>query len=323
MDRLASINAFVQVADTGGFSAAARRLNVSKTTVSDQVRALENALGVRLLNRTTRRVSLTEAGRDYYERCSQILHDLAEADEAAGVLQATPRGRLRVYAHQGLGQFVAPVVTGFLLRYPEASVDLRTGDAMVDLVQEGFDLAITPLPLADSTVVKRRLATVTLVLCGAPAYLDKHPAPRHPVDLAHHNCLRYAYAPYGDEWPFVDPSGAPVSVRVSGSLLTTSLDTMRAAAVAGIGLWMGPSFLLGDLLASRALVPLLLDYRKPEFEISALYPHRRHVTAKLRAFVDMLVERFSEEQRRLDPASPLRGPKSISDPSFNAAIQRV
>lgn len=322
MDRLASINAFVQVGDTGGFSAAARRLNVSKTTVSDQVRALENALGVRLLNRTTRRVSLTEAGRDYYERCSQILHDLAEADEAAGVLQATPRGRLRVYAHQGLGQFVAPVVTGFLLRYPEASVDLRTGDAMVDLVQEGFDLAITPLPLADSTVVKRRLATVTLVLCGAPAYLDKHPAPRHPVDLAHHNCLRYAYAP-GDEWSFVDPSGAPVSVRVSGSLLTTSLDTMRAAAVAGIGLWMGPSFLVGNLLASQGLVPLLLDYRKPEFEISALYPHRRHVTAKLRAFVDMLVERFSEEQRRLDPASPLRGPKSISDPSFNAAIQRV
>jgi DNA-binding transcriptional LysR family regulator len=263
---------------------------------------LENALGVRLLNRTTRRVSLTEAGRGYYERCSQILHDLAEADEAAGALQATPRGQLRVYCHQGLGRFVAPVATGFLLRYPEASVDLRTGDAMVDLVAEGFDLAISPLPPADSTLVRRRLAPMTLVLCGAPGYLEEHPAPRHPADLAQHNCLRYAYAPYGDEWRFVDRSGDPVSVRVSGTLITTSLDTMRAAAVAGIGLWMGPPFLVGDLLASGALVPLMPDYREPEFEINALYPHRRYVPAKLRAFIDMLVERFAEEQRRLDPA---------------------
>jgi len=302
LDRLAGINAFVQVADAGGFSAAARRLNLSKATVSDQVRSLEDALGVRLLNRTTRRVSLTEAGREYYERCSQILHDLTEADEAAGALQATPRGRLRVYCHQGLGRFVAPVATGFLRRYPEASMDLRTGDAMVDLVEERFDVAISPLPPADSTLVKRRLATVSLVLCAAPAYLDKHPAPAHPRDLAHHNCLRYAHAPYGDEWPFADRSGGMLSVRVTGSLITTSLETMRAAALAGVGLWMGPPFLVGDLLGSGALTPLLPDYRKPEFEISALYPHRRHVTAKLRAFIDMLVGRFAEEQRRFHPS---------------------
>ena len=142
MDRLASITAFVRVAENGGFSAAARSLNVSPTTVSDQVQALETALGVRLLNRTTRRVSLTEVGREYYERCSQILHELQEADEVASALQVTPRGRLRVYCHQGLSRFVALIATRFLRDYPEVSLDLRTGDAMVDLVQEGFDLAI-------------------------------------------------------------------------------------------------------------------------------------------------------------------------------------
>ena len=303
MDRLAGINAFVHVADTGGFSAAARRLNLSKATVSDQIRGLENALGVRLLNRTTRRVSLTEAGRDYYERCSQILHDLAEADEAAGALQATPRGLLRVYCHQGLGRFVAPVATGFLLRYPAASIDLRTGDAMVDLVQEGFDLGITALVPPDSTLVRRRLATVSLVLCAAPAYLDRHPAPECLADLAHHDCLRYAHAPYGDEWRFLDPAGAPISVRVSGPLITTSIDTMRAAALAGVGLWLGPPFLVADLLESGALRRLLPDYRTPEFEIDALYPHRRHVTAKVRAFIDLLVEGFAAEQRRFHPAA--------------------
>src|ERR1700757_2041447 len=155
MDRLASITAFVRVAENGGFSAAARSLDVSTTTVSDQVQALEDALGVRLLNRTTRRVSLTEIGRDYYERCTQILHELEEADEVAGALQVTPRGRLRVYCHQGLSRLVALVATHFLRDYPEVSMDLLTGDTMIiDLVQEGFDLAIMPTSPPDSTLVK-------------------------------------------------------------------------------------------------------------------------------------------------------------------------
>ena len=292
MDRLASITAFVRVADSGGFSAAARRLNLSKATVSDQVQALENTLGVRLLNRTTRRVSLTEVGREYYERCSQILHDLTEADEAAGAQQATPRGQLRVYCHQGISRFVAPVVTGFLARYPEASVDLRTGDVMVDLVQEAFDLAISPLPPPDSTLIRRRLATLSLILCGAPAYLERHPVPQSPADLAGHNCLRYPYAPFPDEWHFVDARGNTEVARISGSLISSSPETTRAAAVAGIGLVLTAPFLVADLLASGALVPLLPGYRTQEVEINALYPHRRHLSAKVRAFIDMLVDRF-------------------------------
>jgi DNA-binding transcriptional LysR family regulator len=169
MDRLVSITAFVRVAESGGFTAAARRLNASTAAVSENVQALENALGVRLLNRTTRRVSLTEIGREYYERCVQILHDLEEADDAAGTLQVTPRGQLRVHCHHGASRFVAPIINRFLARYPEASVDLRTGDLMIDLVQEGFDLAITTLPPPDSTLIRRRLAAGRCTLCCAPS----------------------------------------------------------------------------------------------------------------------------------------------------------
>ena len=303
MDRLASITAFVRVAESGGFTAAARRLDLSTTTVSDQVQALENALGVRLLNRTTRQVILTEIGREYYERCAQILHELEEANEAAGALQVTPRGQLRVYCQKGVGPFIAPVVTGFLSQYPEVSVDLRDGDAMIDLVQERFDLAIMPVSPPDSTLVRRTLAKWHPVLCCAPAYLEKHPEPRSPADLVGHNCLLYAYTPFRDGWPFLDARGNTLMARVPATLVTTSITVLRAIAVAGLGLWLSAPFIVSDLLASKELVPLLRDYRLPEMEIVALYPHRRHLTAKVRAFLDMLVDQFSNAQRRLAPAS--------------------
>lgn len=303
MDRLASITAFVRVAESGGFTAAARHLNLSTTTVSDQVQALENTHSVRLLNRTTRRVSLTEIGREYYERCSQILQELGEADKIASALQLIPRGQLRVYCHEAIGRFIVPVITAYLARYPEVSVDLRTGNLMIDLVQEGFDLEITLLLPSNSTLVRRFLARVPLMLCCAPAYLEEHAAPQSPADLAGHNCLRYAYTPSSDEWTFLDAAGNPLAVRVSGNLITTSLEAMRDAAIAGVGLWLTSAFVISDLLASGALVPLLLDYRVPEREIVALYPHRRHMTAKVRAFIDMLVDLFATEQRRLGPAS--------------------
>jgi DNA-binding transcriptional LysR family regulator len=293
MDRLASITAFLRVAESGGFTAAARRLDLSTTTVSDQVQALENVLGARLLNRTTRQVTLTEIGREYYERCAQILHELEEADQAAGALQVTPRGQLRIYCQKGIGQFIAPVVTGFLSRYPEVSVDLRDGDAMIDLVQERFDLAIMPASPPDSTLVRRTLARWHHILCCAPAYLEKHSEPRNPADLAEHNCLLYAYAQFGDHWPFLDAHGNMVIGRAPAALVTTSITVLRAAAIAGLGLWLSPPFIVSDLLASRELVPLLRDYRLPEMEIVALYPHRRHLTAKTRTFIDMLVNQFS------------------------------
>jgi DNA-binding transcriptional LysR family regulator len=303
MDRFASIAASVRVAESGGFTTAARRLDLSTTTVSDQVQALENALGVRLLNRTTRQVILTEIGREYYERCAQILHELEEANEAAGALQVTPRGQLRVYCQKGVGPFIAPVVTGFLSQYPEVSVDLRDGDTMIDLVQERFDLAIMPVSPPDSTLVRRTLAKWHPLLCCAPAYLEKHPEPRSPADLVGHNCLLYAYTPFRDRWPFLDTRGNTLMARVPATLVTTSITVLRAVAVAGLGLWLSAPFIVSDLLASKELVPLVRDYRLPEMEIVALYPHRRHLTAKVRAFLDMLVDQFSNAQRRLAAAS--------------------
>lgn len=193
---MASLTAFVRVVESGGFTAAARRLNLSPTMVSNHVQALEDSLGVRLSNRTTRRVSLTEIGREYYERCSQILQELAEADEVASALQVNPRGRLRVYCHQGIDRFIAPVATRFLADYPEVSLDFHAG-AMIDPVQEGFDLAIMPASPADSTLIRRTLAKWRYLLCCAPAYLETHPTPRRPADLADHNCLRYAYGIFG------------------------------------------------------------------------------------------------------------------------------
>jgi DNA-binding transcriptional LysR family regulator len=304
MDRMASLTAFAGVVQSGGFTAAARRLNLSPTMVSNHVQALEDGLGVRLLNRTTRRVSLTEIGREYYERCSQILQELAEADEAASALQVNPRGRLRLHCQQGLDRFIGPVAARFLGDYPEVSLDLQT-HAMVDPVQEGFDLAIMLASPPDSTLIKRTLAKWHYLLFCAPAYLETHSTPRCPADLAEHNCLRYAYSVYGSEFHFVDPAGNSVSARVSGNMYTASIDVLRAAAAAGLGLWLCPSFIVSDLLASGALVPLLPDYGTPQMEIVALYPHRRMLSTKVRLFLDMLVDRFAEEQRWLD-ATPHR-----------------
>ena len=207
MDRLTSLTVFVRVVDTGGFAAAARRLSMSTTMVSNHVQALEDRLGVRLLHRTTRRLSLTEAGKGYYERCTQILAELEEADQTAGAMHSMPRGTLRLYAGTHIIRLVAPVVADYLALYPEVSIDLTIGERMVDIVEEGFDLAIRPTPPPDSSLIVRRLASWRHVLCCAPAYLERHTAPKRPEDLVRHNCLRYALYPFGDEWRFVGPRG--------------------------------------------------------------------------------------------------------------------
>jgi DNA-binding transcriptional LysR family regulator len=306
MDRMASLTAFVRVVESGGFTAAARRLDLSITTISNHVQALEDSLGVRLLNRTTRRVNLTEIGREYYERCSQILQELAEADEITSASQVTPRGRLRLRCHQALDRFIAPVAARFSGAYPDVSLDFQIDD-VIDPVRGGeeFDLSIMPASPPDSTLVRRTLAKWRFVLCCAPAYLETHPAPHSPADLADHNCLIYAYAIFGNEFRFIDSAGNPVSMRVSGNLVTASISVMRAAATAGLGLWLCPEFLVAGMLASGELVPLLPNYRTEELEIVALYPHRRQLSTKVRLLLDMLVDQFADEQRWLD-ALPVR-----------------
>ena len=253
---------------------------------------LEERLRVRLLNRTTRKVGLTEIGRAYYERSSQILVDLDEADRMAGALDATPRGLLKLYVGSHITHFIAPVISDYLARYSATSVEVTAGEAMVDLVGGGFDLAVRAVPPPDSSLTVKKLTPWTHVLCCAPSYLEAHPEPRRPADLAHHNCLRYAFHPYGDEWRFEGPDGAS-GVKVSGKVTTNGAELLRSLALDGDGIFLGPSFMVADDIRSGALVRLISDYRPVEFAINAIYPHNHILSTKVRRFIDLLSERFA------------------------------
>jgi DNA-binding transcriptional LysR family regulator len=303
MDRLTSLTAFVRVADSGGFSAAGRRLRMSTTMVSNHIQALEERLGVRLLNRTTRKVSLTEVGKAYYDRAIQILADLEQADDIAGALQSTPRGTLRIYTATHIVQFVAPVVTDFLKQFAGVKVALTIGERTVDLIDEGFDMAIRLTPPPDSSLIVRSLATWRHVLCCSPSYLEKHAAPKQLSDLSAHNCLRHELYPYGDEWRFIDRKGAPASVQVSGNLMTNSAETLRRAALEGVGISLMAGFIVTDDLEAGRLVRLLPDYRTVELSMNAVYPHRHHLSAKVRTFIDFLAHHSAEHQKQINPYS--------------------
>jgi DNA-binding transcriptional LysR family regulator len=274
---------------------------MSTTMVSNHVHALEERLGARLLHRTTRKVSLTEVGKAYYDRCTQILADLEQADDIAGALQSTPRGTLRIYTATHMVPFVAPAVTEFLASYPEVKIDLTMGEREIDMIDEGFDLAIRLTPQADSSLIIRSLATWRHVLCCSPAYLEKHGPPQQLSDLTDRNCVRHALYPFGDDWHFLDPKGAPVSVRVSGNLITNSGETLRLAALQGISIALAAGFLIGDDLQTGRLVRLLPDYRPAENTVNAVYPHRHHLSAKVRSFIDLLVRHSAEQQKLINP----------------------
>jgi DNA-binding transcriptional LysR family regulator len=303
MDRLTSLTAFVRVVDRGGFSAAGRRLNMSTTMVSNHVQALEDRLGVRLLNRTTRKVSLTEVGRTYYDRCVQILADIEQADDIAGALHSTPRGTLRVYTHTHTVPYVAPVVAEFLKTYPEVRVDLSMGERTVDMIDEGFDVAVRMIRPPDSSLIVRSLATWRHVLCCSHDYIERHGAVHELAQLSERDCVRHVNYPYQDEWRFIDRTGAPASVKVSGRFTTNSGEALRMAALQGAGICLAAGFLVhGDLEAGR-LVRLLPEYRPVELSLNAVYPHRHHLSAKVRTFIDMLGNHSAEQQKLIDPYS--------------------
>jgi DNA-binding transcriptional LysR family regulator len=303
MDRLTSLTAFVRVVDSGGFSAAGRRLNMSTTMVSNHVQALEDRLGARLLHRTTRKVSLTEVGKAYYDRCTQILADLEQADDVAGALQSTLRGTLRIYTATHIVPFLSPVVAGFLSSYPDVKVDLTMGERAIDLIDEGFDIAVRLTPPPDSSLIVRSLATWRHVLCCSHDYLEKHGRPQQLSELSGHNCVRHAMYPYENEWHFTDRKGAPASVRVSGNLITNSGETLRMATLQGVGICLAAGFLVHDDLESGRLVRLLSEYRPVEFSMNAVYPHRHHLSVKVRTFIDLLAQHSAEQQKLINPYS--------------------
>jgi len=295
MDRITGLSVFAKVVEGSSFAAAARHFGLSPAMVSKHILALEERLGARLLNRTTRRVSPTEIGRVFYERATRILAEIDDAEQEAGALQATPRGLLRVSGPLSFGvRHLAPAVADYLGACPAVEIDVTLSDRVADLVEEGFDLAVRIGRLADSSLIARRIAPCRIVACAAPAYLAKHGAPTRPADLAAHNCLGYSYAALRNEWRFAGPDGTE-SVRVAGRLNANNGDILRLAALRGEGIVLQPSFLVGDDLAAGGLMPILPGYTPHELVIQAVYPHSRHLSVKARTFDDFLVARFGQE----------------------------
>jgi len=294
MDRLQAMEAFVRVVEAGSFVGAAERLGLSTSTLSRLIADLEAHLGARLLNRTTRRLSLTESGQSYYERCATLLADIAEADAQAGQSAAEPRGTIRITCSYSMAeQRVAPAIARFAERHAQVRFELVVSDRIVDLVEEGFDLAVRVGPPGSDRLVARRLGSMQLVLCAAPAYLQRQGEPRDLADLERHNALTYAYASAPRLWRFTDAAGAVHDVRVDGSLHANSGDALRAAAVAGLGIACEPDFLVGAALRRGELVRLLPAYTGAGGDIWAVYPSRRHLSLKVRLFVEHIAQSFA------------------------------
>jgi DNA-binding transcriptional LysR family regulator len=294
VDRFAAIRAFTQVVESGSFSAAAARLGLSTTAASRHVAELEAHLHTRLLNRTTRRVSLTESGRAFYERSIQLLADLGEAEEEAQRAAVVPRGTIRLTTSVNFGvRHVAPAIAAFLGAHAEVRFDVSLSDRVVDLVEEGFDLGVRIGAPGSDNIVARKLGETRLVPCASPEYLKAHGAPQAPEDLARHNCFTYEYVSPRNLWRFRDAAGAEHPVRVSGNLHSNNGDLLAEAAARGAGVVFEPAFIVGPEVRAGRLVPLLQEFVAPPMPIYAVYPSRKHLSAKVRLFVDFLVERFA------------------------------
>jgi DNA-binding transcriptional LysR family regulator len=289
---------FVRVVEAKGFSAAARQLGMSKSAASKIVSRLEDRLGARLLNRTTRRLSLTDAGSAYFERALRVMAEAQEAELAVSRLQAQPRGWLRVNAPMTFGTMhLARILPDFMWAHPELHVDLHLTDKVVDLVEEGYDAAIRIGRLADSSLIARRLCAVRFMFCASPDYLTRMGRPAHPRDLARHNVFSYEYVQgTPDEMRWHGPDGAG-HVRVTGSLRTNNGEVMREAACAGLGISLFPDFMVAEEIRTGRLVEILSGYADLSMSLYAVYPHNRHLSAKVRAFVDFLAERFGPGSR--------------------------
>lgn len=288
---------FSQVVEQGGFSKAAEQLGLSATATSRHIAELEAHLQTRLLNRTTRRVSLTESGRAFYERCVQVLADLEEAEQEASRAAVVPRGTIKLTAPVNFGvRHLASAIADFLAEHGEVRFDVSLSDRIVDLVEEGFDLGIRVGTAGAEHLVARKLGETRVVPCASPEYLARRGAPQNPEDLQRHDCFTYEYVTPKNVWRFRDPAGGERAVRVGGRLHSNNGDLLAEAAARGAGIVLEPAFIVGPEVRAGRLVPLLQDYVPAPAPIYALYPSRKHLSAKVRRFVDFLVERFSHAQ---------------------------
>ena len=257
---------------------------------------LEAHLDTRLLNRTTRRLSLTEAGQAFYERCVQLLADLEEAEETVTAAAVVPRGTLKITCSISFGtRHLAPAIATFATRHPQLRFDVELSDRVVDIVDEGFDLAVRIGEIGSQTLIGRRIGTSRMICCAAPDYLAKHGAPRVPSDLTRHACLSYEYSPARNLWRFRDHEGRDHDVRIAGPVHANNGQMLCALAVAGAGITLEPDFIVGPEVRAGTLVTVLPGFEAPSIPIHAVYPSRRHLSAKVRAFVDFLLLRAPGE----------------------------
>ncbi len=295
MDDLNDIAVFVAVVDAGSFTRAAERLNISRPVVSKYVSRLEDQLGVRLLNRTTRRLSLTEAGRLFHARCRRGLDDIADAHAEVSRLQEHPRGVLRINVPMSFGILhIAPALPAFMQQYPDITVEMDLNDRKLDVVDEGFDVSVRIGELPDSSLIARRLAPCRHVIVAAPAYLEVRGMPRKPEELRDHDILSYSLQQSAQNWHFLDPAGRSIQVPADARLQVNNSLALREALLGGLGIARTPTFLVGDDLRQGRLTRLLGDHQSLEVSVFVVYPQRRHLSPKVRAFVEFLAERIQD-----------------------------
>ena len=292
MDKLVSMRVFVRVAKLGSFSAAAEDLGISKAMASKHITALENTLNARLLNRTTRKISLTEVGSAYRERVKQILAEIEETELSVSHLNTEPRGTLKIMAPTSFGAFhLSRAAADFMDEYPDISVELILSDREADLAEEGLDLSFHVGELSDSSLIARKIASARMVVCASSDYLDKHGVPKTPEDLVDHTCLLFTPRFPANEWQFSN-EGKDYNVKVSGCMKSNVGDTLRVGAIKGLGLIQQPTYMVGQDIQLGRLQVVLEEYEPAERPIYVMYLHRRHLSAKVRSFVDFLIERF-------------------------------
>ena len=289
MDKLTSMNVFIRVAKLESFSNAAKDLGMSKAMVTKHVMALENKLGIRLFNRTTRNLSLTEVGSLYLERAQQVLQDIDDMEAVMTQLQSEPRGVLKISAPPVIGvTHIAPALAEFLKLHPDLSADLMLQSSQPDLIDEGLDIAIYLGTVEDTSLIARKLASSPSVVCGAPSYFAKYGIPKTPEDLENHSCLVNLVAAPRNRWHFTSASGEQKTIKVSGCLRANMADPIKAAAVNGLGLIMMPKYIVGKHIVAGRLQVVLEDYTGSPLDIHAVYPHRKYLSAKVSVFLDFL-----------------------------------
>ena len=294
MDKLTSMQVFCRVATGGNFSHAARELRISPAMVTKHIASLEEQLNIRLLNRTTRKVSMTEAGENYLQLCQHLLNDMEEGEASLSELSQHPSGILKLTAPIDFGVLrLAPAIADYLTQFPDVSIDINYQDRKVNLVEDGFDIAIRIGAMPDSSLIAVPLLKNHLVCCASPVYLEQHGRPQHPTELRKHQCLTYSYSSTNNDWHFRNAEES-YSIKASGRLNANNGRAMVAAAVQGVGIILKPQFMVQDFIDSGELVAILEEYEQPRGDVFAVYPHRRFLPAKMRSFLDHLKAYFAE-----------------------------